>query len=506
MGLGNEILPYSKIEIDTASDLLEQIDPDYLIASPNWDSGKEGIKFDEHFSPNHTKDRIFFDCTFNSVNFLGTPARNIVLKKCILNNCNIKNSNFKYADFSGSKLNLNGDASSFDFSDFSDMTVYNSNFIGCSFSESYFYNAQIINSRFVHSEFEGSVFQHTYLKDSDLTQVTLDYSEFFQVNLSNVVLPYWSVLHITKGFSEIITSKETKFATPNGTHCVEQAQYIEELKLMIPYFYSTGDYLALVNIYLFEEKAEKAYDAVARGLIESVEYCRFRHMKHLCRMASLAQLFSKSQLHEFYDTIEEQIHKAQVSLSYMEYRNYLRELDSAKHLLIDSPFGKDSMHIVLRTNIPYNDYPKLSIALENINDIFNAYTPDIINHVEVRHNSPLEISIQISDTIINLVTVFVMIEFIFNKSTTYIERIQNIRLGRRELRKQERDNSYIEQLERRLNELEQHIAEQKGFPPKSSLILPGTNEYLQISYILSSTHSIPQELRAYSTHTTKPIL
>jgi len=490
---------FSKIEIDTASKLIERIDPNHIISYSNLYPYKENMEFKEHFSQKSIGYSSFFNCIFNKINFSGTPAKNVIFRDCFLNHCKLTDSNFKYADFTGSKLYLDGVASSFDSSDFSDVIFYNANFKGCSFSESYFYNTQILNTRFIHSEFEGSIFEHVYSENSDLTLTNLDYSEFYHVNFSNVILPYWSILHIVRGFSEIVTTKVAKFATQDGTHNIEQSQYIEEFRLMTPYFSSIGDYLALVNIYLFEGEKEKAYNAMLNGLIESVKHCRFGLMKYLCRMASLAQFFSKSQLREFYQTIEKHLNAS--SLSYIEYKNYLQELDSAKRLLIDCPFENDSMRITLHTSIPYNDYSKLSFTIKNIDTIINENAPNAISHMEIRHNSPIEITIQISSTTINLITVFAMLEFVFNKATTYIERAQNIIINHRDMKKRDMDNSNIEQLNNQIYELKEKLSqlERKGPYCKTSLILPGTDEYLRISYTLSSTHTIPQEIRTYST-------
>jgi len=490
----DKLNPFSKIEIDTASKLVGRIDPNYLLLDTNQHLYNENIEFNRYFSPQSIREQCYINCTFNKVDFSGTLARNVILKNCSFNHCKFDDSNFKNADFSGSKLYLDGYACSFDFSDFSDVVFYNANFKGCSFSESYFHKTQILNTRFNHSEFESTIFQYSYLEDLDLKQVNLDYSEFSHVKFSNVILPYWSILHVIKGFSEIVNNRMVKFSTQCGTHTVEQSQYIDEFGSMIPYFYNTGDYVALANIYLFMGENEKAYNAILNGLIESGKNQRFRLIKHLSRMASITKIFSNSQLRDFYNVIEEQLRAP--SLSYIEYKNCLHELDVAKRLLIDSLFENDSMYIVLQTNISYNDYSKLSFVLENIDVIINENAPSAISYKEVRHNSPIEIAIHVSDIVINLMAVFVMIELLFNKTTGCIEKIQKIMLNHRELKKQDKNNSDIEQLKYKIDELKEKV-DQKLSSCKTSLILPGTDEYIRVSYNLSSTYSVPKEMRTY---------
>jgi uncharacterized protein YjbI with pentapeptide repeats len=463
------------------------------------DSCQKGIVYGAEFLPNSLQNKHFIDCTFDKTNFSGVRACNVSLENCILKQCVIANSNFKFSDLTDTKLYIMGMASSFDSSDFSNATLCNSQFEGCSFSEAYFFNTQLLNTRFIHSEFEGAIFKRTYLEDLDLSKTTLDFAEFSQAGFNKVVFPYWSTLHITKGFSDILSGNDIYFSTSDGTHCINQTQYIEEIRLLIPYFSDVGDFLALTNIFILEGEIKKAYNSIIRGLKDAAKYSHFKLLKYLCRMASLVGLFSKQELHNFYNTIEENflIH----SLSYNEYKNYLQELDSAKRMLIDKPPERDSISISIQTTIPQDDYKRLSETIRIIDAIILETSPNAICHFEIRHNSPIELVIQAADAIIALLPMFATIEYVLNKSTTYIERLQKIIINQKQLKKNKTDNATIEQLYNQVENLKEKIDNiQKGNHGNHELLaLPGTDEYNRISYTLSNSYDIPQSLRTYRT-------
>lgn len=497
VGIVEEFIPFSAVEIDAARKLAEAIDPNNIQEVSVHSPAVKFAKFNSEIPPYPLKEQKFYQCDFFHVPFPGIDASSIVLKNCRIEHCEITNSNLKFSDFTESEFQITGIASSFDFSDFSGAIFRDSNLEGCSIQESYFYNTKLLNSEFVHSEFVASIFLHSYFEKLDMSKSNLAYTEFEQVNFENVIFPYWGTLHITKGLHEIISGQKTWFATPDGIHRVRSDQYIEELSSLAPFFYHKRDFLALANVYILAGENAKAYDAIMNGVKDACMYGRLKVLRHLCRMASLNSFFSRTQMRKLYELIESAL--SNTTLTPMQYNNYFLELDLAKRRLIDCPFDLDTINITVQTVIPSSGYQKLSAALKMIDTLVLATAPTAVSHTEVRHNSPIEIVVQVSGVLGQLLLLFAMLEFIFDKSTTYIERVQNIILNAKKIKKNDIDQEEIQQLQRQITEIKNTIRTLEQSPQMDSiLVLPGTEDFRGISYTLSTKHRLPEELRAYS--------
>lgn len=497
MDLPQERALFSSIEMDAAKKLAVEIDPNerHTVLSST-ENPIVDVSFSSEFSPATMQECFLARCTFNQVNFSGINSSHATLKDCRFNRCSFANSNFKASDFTGSILNFDASASSFDSSDFTNTTFINANLEGCSFSDSNFYNVHMLNSKIIHSEFVGTKFSKVYFNDLDMVKINLDYAEFEQVDFINVTLPYWGVLHVVKGLWEILSANSVNFSTIDGTHSVSKNKYIEEVSLLRPHFYQKRDFLALANLYVFDGEYEKAYYAILLGISDACKHGRLEQLKYLCRMASLNKFFSRVQLRKLYQQIEISI--ASATLSPVQYKNYLQELDSAKRLLIDQPFERDTISITIQTSIQNHEYEKFLQTQKIIDGILLETAPTAVSHIEVRHNSPLEIVIQVSENVWYLLTFFALIDFVFDKSTTYIERVQNIILNHKKIRKNLEESDKITQLEKQVKEMQKAIEQwEKKVPANSPLILSGSDEFRRISYALYAKDTIPEELRTY---------
>jgi len=491
--------PFSGIEISSSEKLASSIDPSYFMEHMMPFKCVENEMYQTDFSPRTIKEHYFLSTSFQNVVFTGTNAYGASFDKCTLDKCKISDANFKGSKFTDSRINVESSASSFELSDFSNAKIYGSDMSGCSFSDAYFSNAEIADSKFVHSEFIATIFDRVTFKNCDFAKTNLDYAEFSNVSFSDVTLPYWGILHTTKGLPEILSCSKLLFSSPDSSRYVGLEKYLEEVQLLYPYFYKSRDFISLVNLYLFYGRQREAYDSLIEGLRDACQYRQYKQMKHLCRIASFNRFFSRDQLRQLYLLIENNLSRSE--MSYMEYKNYLLELDSAKRLLIDNPFDRDSMSITLETKISNDDYRRISSLLMQIDNTLAEYVPQVISYIEVRHNSPIEIVINASGLLAQLILAFALIDVVFDKTTTYIERVQNILLNKKQLRGVTKGSENIELLEAQLAEIREAVArlEQSYCTKKSAASLIINPEELQnISYTLFTKQYIPSELLVFS--------
>ena len=156
-------------------------------------------------------------------------------------------------------------------------------------------------------------------------------------------------------------------------------------------------------------------------------------------------------------------------------------------LNIDCPFNRDIIEVKVKTNFNHSDVAKLAETFRVINTTIEKYAPDSNNHIVVRHNSPVDITLVISDNIYVLYLVFLALQLIFSKSFNGIEKIQSIIKNRHEIKLQKLEEQLkkleIEKLKNELDNSKNH----------NSILLP--SDFNNISYIVKTANDLPNELR-----------
>lgn len=478
---------FSKLEIESAADLLKTIVPLEPLRDP--ENSFKGFQqdFDETFKGSLMRHGEYHKCGFSNVAFEGTIGNNSIFRNSKLTNCGFLNANFIYSDFSDSDLMIDSCSSRFDYSDFTGTVIFNSKMKGTSFRECYFRDSVLETSEMDQCDLAGSTFSNCSFKDIDLSATTLDFSEITDSKFQNVTLPFFGILNLVNGFEEMLGQETISYKPASSDHIVKREKYIETIRLLKPVFYYEKNFLALANIYAHDGELENTYHTILNGLAYACKQKDFSLIRHLCRFASVNKFFDLGQLRSFYSFLENNVDVKQ--LQYVEYRNYLNELSIAKGLLVDCPFNKDVIEINIKTKFDHSDTDKLAETFDLIDDTLEQYAPDSNNHITVRHNSPIDLTITISDNIYTLILVFMALEIIFNKSCTAIEKIQSILKNKREIKLQKLEMD-IKKLE-----LEKMKAEQEKQQKDHRILLP--DDFEDISYIIKTLNDLPTELRNY---------
>ena len=476
---------FSKLEIESANDFLTTIVP--LEPLRDKKNSFEGVnqKYNETFDGSLMRHGIYYDCEFTNINFEGTVGNNTVLRSCKLNNCTFGNSNFIYSDFSNSELTITSHSNRYDYSDFSYASIKNSKLDASSFRECYFQNSRIENSKIYQCELTNSTFKKCFLKKLDLSSASLDYSEFYNTEFYDVILPFFGILNVVTGFEQIATQKDVLFKPASSDYIVKSDEYVENIRLLKPIFFSENNFLALANIYAYDGEIENTYATIFHGLEYACKEKEFSLIRQLCRFASINNYFNLNQLKSFYEFLENNIDVKQ--LDYVTYRNYLNELYIAKRLLIDCPFNRDIIEIKLKTYFKYSDSAKLAETYRIINTTIERYAPDSNNHIIVRHNSPVDITLIVSDNIYVLYLVFFALQLILCKSFNGIEKIQNLIKNRHEIK--------LQKLEEEIKKLEIEKLKKELDNPQTSNTILLQNDFNNISYLVRTINDLPNELR-----------
>ena len=145
------------------------------------------------------------------------------------------------------------------------------------------------------------------------------------------------------------------------------------------------------------------------------------------------------------------------------------------------------MEINLKTNFDYSNADKMAETFNVINSTFEKYAPDSNNYITIRHNSPIEFTIVVSDNIYTLILVFMALELFFNKSCNVIEKVQNILKNQQEIK--------LNKLKIEKSKIEKLKAEQEMRQKSQHILLP--SDFKSISYLTKTINDLPIELRNY---------
>lgn len=479
-------LEYSNMEIDVANTLLNSIIQlenhgcDNVLSTENPDFNDDNLIAYSDF-----RNRLF-----DNQYWVGINGINMSIIDCLLKGCSFTNSNLKYTNFCGSSMNITAEATSFDYSDFSNATIENSQFSGCSMSNGFFYRTKFKSCQFEHVEFTNAIFLESIIENIDFSHVSFENAEFRNCTFIQCIFPYFEILHISCGLGEILQNQELEFMTVHANHLVTCTEFKQELHELLPAFYSKADYMAIGNINISEGNIQDGYISIISGLKRAAQRKDFRKINNLCRLASCNHIFSRQHLKEFYRALEQSINIEE--LSNVEYNRYFYELLEAKRMLIDHYLATDNMYITLATKFCYRDTVKLTTTMDTIYKTADMVDPSMSCNIIVRHNSPPTFTIDLCGDVGNLLLLFALLSYIFKKTTVFIDTIQNIIRNHNEIKLQKMD-IVLKKME----------IEKNNKQSSCSILLP--EDYADISYILKTTPSCPIELLSSNTLIKKDI-
>ena len=296
--------------------------------------------------------------------------QNVLFDGCVFQNCDFDGSNFSNSTFCSS-------------------IIQNGSIHGCSFLGSIFDRTILRNSKVTYSTFELAVFQNATFENLILRDLTLNYAYFEDVKMSNVKLPFLQLPYTFNGLMYALNTKDNIYiATSNPEEpTMTIKKYRSFLEDMTQFFHGHDECFPLANCYLTLNELEKAKKANREGITNSATKCDFRMLYFFCIQASRELKLSKKQRYSLYSTINHIL--SSKMLTQAEYYQFSLYYPKIKRLLFDNPHNKPSLFISLHTNIAANDYKRLGLLMQTLEDISATCGVQLdSNHMEIRHSSP----------------------------------------------------------------------------------------------------------------------
>lgn len=473
---------FTDLELNSACDLLKSITPSEPFRSKDLLYTGQNEVYKDDFPGKLMRNGKYNSCTFENVTFDGTIGNSTRMTDCIIKDCFINNSNFIYSDFSNSCFNVNIKGGNFEYCDFFNTSFSNCDIKGTSFAGSYFHKANFSKTIIDSSNFSYSYLYYNKFSDLDLTSVSFNQAQFVHPQFDNVILPFFHILQISVGLEEILSQNNVCFKPVGSEYLVSTQEYINDIHMLMPIFFSENNFIAMANIYKYDGNQNLTKATILTGLRYAIEHLDFELLHSLCNFASLNSYFSPRILKEFYQYIEDNLDISK--LSRVNYLKYINEIHLAKNILIDCPFDKTVMEIKLESTFDYKNISKLSQTINIINETLDEMSPDANTHISIRHNSPVELTIVLSDAYPAMLLGFAALGVIFMKGINVLDKIQKIIQNHQEIKSKK--------LDIKIKELELKEKEKKYNNNKSTILIP--SDFNSLSYTLTNPKEIHKDL------------
>lgn len=356
--------------------------------------------------------RTFVDCTI-SENFSTKNLRETLCKKCVFSGANLKatgfagslfietsffsceynDTNFQSAEFRKCLFeNALFEYTRYNKSFFTDTVFHNCTFISVSMCDCKFINCTFSNCKWMPVSIENTLFKDTCIKDTIFKSMNFEFATFENIHTENLKLPFPTIPYIYNGLVYLQETTDnirvTSAAHANGISKDEYLSYIPELK---KYYIYTQNYFPLCNIFASNKQYEQALICITKGLELSVIIRRFRMLVNLCKMLKYITIVTAHTRQEVYLKLMNIITNA--NLSELEQDNLSLYLPNISNILLDEGnTSKINILIYMDTLIENNDAEKIGEIYSIIDDLL---TNNCAYSVQIRHNSPISVIIQI---------------------------------------------------------------------------------------------------------------
>lgn len=346
-------------------------------------------------SLNHTS---LWNSTIIGTNFKNAALTGSYFNNCQFRNCNMDMSDFEYCEFYKCYFTSKRTViSSFNESNFLDTSFENISFSGCSFSGSFFENCAFEKVKIEFTTFENSLFRNCIFRNMDMKVLNLDYIEFENPQMDNVILPLEQIAHSIGLLEYCMYTTDNILIGSDSDIVLSKEEYLNQvIPLLEEEYIHSKEYFPLSNIYLVEKKYEQAYEVLHQGLYDAVAKRDFRMLKFYCKLIKGSRCYDSHALHSFYHSICRLSPNPHNVENNSLLRGYIRNIGEIKNILFDST-KRPTLHMAILTNLSSKQHDCIGKLISQLFGIAKMDFFKIPNRasLKVTENSPLLIDMDI---------------------------------------------------------------------------------------------------------------
>lgn len=426
------------------------------------------LKHNCDLSETSLKRSIISNETFSKYNFSRSTLTGSVFKNTRFIDCNFDSAVAEFCDFYNCEFVQTLHSNTmlrFNFS--------NTNFINCKFTNIGLYTSSLTNALFKDVEFyccnidlasfENSVFENTKFFDMELRNLNIEFAEFKNIVCSRVTFQISQISYIFGALDYLLSTNDSSIWISSEMSDNDKKISIQEFKELLPdlinYYKYLNEYFPLANIYIALKQYKEALKAIYNGIDTAAKNKDFRMLKFFCKLVVRNEWSSKTDRKNMYNYICNLDKK--IKMTDAELHNYYLHFGDLRKLLLNNEENMPTLYYTIDSNIPENDFKKLSMTMESIDRIINHCKDEQSTHyIEIRHESPFTIMV----VVISTVTIIQSICYCIDKICSSVKNVQEVKINQQIIKKNAK-------------ELEKIVAEEQEKAKRSGIILTG-NSYI----------------------------
>lgn len=337
----------------------------------------------------------FYNCSFNKISFKKAAVTGSIFERCRFNDCNFDYADFEFCDFSDCEIEIRKVTDcSFNNSNFIRTAIRKSEFGQCTFTNSFFEESILDNVNITFSTLESACFSKCKFSNIDWRNLNLEYVDFINPNMNNVVLPaiqipftFGLLNYLSETNDNVNISTNGKLITINDFFNVEIPKLTEKLE-------DRNIYLPISNICLFgrDKDKDKGLDYLAREVTDCSFNRDYRGIKFCCKLISMCEIDKR-----YLNTIYKNIANIGASLEPQstEMKNFSRNIGEIRNILF-SKKKSQSLFIRFKSNIGIEGSERFANLINIFQNIAKPFRNEMLNvKFSLEYNSPLYIELEI---------------------------------------------------------------------------------------------------------------
>ena len=337
----------------------------------------------------------YSDCRFDGAKLshsglVGSVFRNCTFVNCDMDYCIADTSVFSKCAFTSDSAEKTI-GQSFCKCIFYDCQFEDMSLDSTAFTDSIFEGVTITNCVLDNIIWENAIFRNTSFIRTELNYLNFEFTQFYDVHFEKTDIPYESIPFIFGGIEYMSNTQDDVHVsvTINGkTESIDKSEYLELVPDLIRFYSGTINPFPLANILHALGKYDDVIKVLSNGLEKMLVFRDFRILKYYSILLGNDHYTEKQKV-EFYRLIQSKLSK--IPPNVIEARSVFLYMAEVRNNLL-SCNNLPGVEIELSTNICFKDAEKIGkliTIIENEVEKIGVHS----HHIEVRHNSPLTVTI-----------------------------------------------------------------------------------------------------------------
>lgn len=350
-----------------------------------------GVKIDNDFSTKNLREIVckkharFESANLKDAGMAGSLFVETDFWPCDYTNTNFQSSDFRTCTFWGAHLT---------FTAFNRSCFINTTFEDCFFDSVSMCDCKFIDCQFIRCKWcvrvENTIFENCTLIDVTFKNMNLEFASFENIHTENIKFPFPTIPYIYGGLTYLMnTNDNVRVSSATKASGISKEEYLECLYNLEQYYKGTQNYFPLCNILIAKKQYNYALICVVKGLKNAILIRKFRMLINYCKLLKYIPNVTAHIRQEIYTELMNTLHNTH--LAFFEQASLDFYLPQAVSILFND-LSSECLVVRFDTNIINSDTQRLGVLYSSMDKLLGL---NCNYSVEIRHNSPISVLLQI---------------------------------------------------------------------------------------------------------------